>query len=67
MEHRSWAGGEAGGGVGNDQVLQLGIWGDFGREVLDGHAGVKTVGVDFVQVSQAGWTTQRLQHPSDQA
>lgn len=60
MEHRCWAGGEAGRGVGTSQVLEFGIWGDFGREVLDCHAGVKTVGIDFVQVSQAGWTSQGL-------
>lgn len=69
MEHRCRAGGETGGCVGTSQVLQLGVWGDFGREVLESHAGVETVGVDFVQMSQAGRTTQRLgvQHPGDQA
>lgn len=54
------AGGETGGRVGTSQVLQLGERGDFRREVLDGHAGVETVGVDFVQVGQAGWTAQRF-------
>lgn len=51
--------------MGAGQVLQLGVRWDFGWEVLDGHAGVQTVRVDFVQVSQAGRTAQRLgvQHP----
>lgn len=67
VEHGRRARGEAGRAVGTGQVLQLGIRGNLGREVLDGHAGVQTVGVDFVQVSQAGGTTQRLQHPNSQA
>lgn len=65
VEHRRRAGGEAGGSVGTSQVLKFGIRGDFGWEVMDGHTGIETVGVDFVQVSQAGRTTQRfsVQHP----
>jgi len=69
VEHRRWAHGEAGGGVGRSEVLQLGVRGDFGREVLEGHTVIQTVAVDLVLVGQAGWTTQRLsvQHPGDQA
>lgn len=65
VQHRRRAGREVGGHVGTGQVLQLGVRGDFGRQVMDGHAGVETVGVDFVQVGQAGRTAQRLgvQHP----
>lgn len=48
VEHWCWAGGETGRGVGTSQVLQLGIRRDFGREVMDGHTGVETVGIDFV-------------------
>lgn len=65
VQHRCRAGREARWHVGTGQVLQLGVRWDFGWEVVDGHAGVETVGVDFVQVSQAGRTAQRLgvQHP----
>lgn len=60
MEDRSWARDEAASCMGTCQVLKLGIWGDFWWEVLDGHTGVKTVGVDLIQMSQTGWTAQRL-------
>lgn len=60
VEHGRRARGEAGRGVGTSQVLQLGVRGDFGREVLEGHARIVTVGVDLVQVSQAGGTAQGL-------
>lgn len=55
---RAW--GEAGGSVGASQVLKFGVRGDFRGKVLDGHAGVKAVGVDLVQVSQTGRTAKRL-------
>lgn len=65
VQHRRRAGREAGWHVGAGQVLQLGVRWDLWREVVYGHTGVETVGVDFVQVSQAGRTAQRLgvQHP----
>lgn len=65
MEHGRRARGETDSSVGSSQVLEFGIWGDFGRKIVNGNTGVKTVGVDLVKVSQAGWTTQRLgvQHP----
>lgn len=60
MKHRGRARGETRGHAGTGQVLEFRVGRNLGRKILNGDAGVQTVAVDLVEVSEARWVNQRL-------